>query len=216
LRTFSRFVFLLALCAVLMPAAVIVGEPAGSNNCFPFGCNFAIGTRYQQAYSSAEFPGTITIYGITFYNTYNPGANLTDATFTFSLSTITAGIDTLSNTNFDSNLGGDNTLFATQALSGASAASLTIWGTPFTYNPANGNLLLDIALTNINLRGGVYFESRNGANGIFSRYHDFGTGTIGTGLVTGFETGAGEVPEPATFALLGAGLAALALRRRAA
>ena len=54
---------------------------------------------------------------------------------------------TLSDTAFDSNLGADNVLFTTLTLSGSSPLTLTIAGNPFLYDPAKGNLLLNITIS---------------------------------------------------------------------
>jgi hypothetical protein len=152
------------------------------------------------------------------------GGALGASTYSFSLSTITAGINSLSNFNFDSNRGANNTLFASMGLSGPGPATLTITGlAPFLYDPTQGNLLLDILVT----PGGVpaipgsfiatYSERTGTATGIFSRYHNYGVGTIGYGLVTQFHFIPAAVPEPAVLTLLGTGILSLlgcALRKQ--
>jgi hypothetical protein len=164
------------------------------------------------AYASVNFSSAISITGIDFF--LSQGANLSGGTYQLSFSTITAGIDTLSETNFDGNLGADNALFTSVALAGAAPSTLSFTGSPFLYNPANGNLLLDIKILNPVGGGSAYYQMNGGAFGIFSRYHDFGTGTIGYGLVTQFDFGAASIPEPGTLALLGLGLLGLAAARR--
>jgi len=76
-------------------------------------------------------------------------------------------------------------------LSGAAPATLVIDGVvPFFYDPSKGNLLLDIVISPgaVFFPLNVFYASRSGtANGIFSRYHNFGSAFIGWGLVTEFE-----------------------------
>jgi hypothetical protein len=210
-------VILAAATAVLSAGTIVIGAPTLGGNYFPFGAPAGgAGTRYQQAYAAADFSGlgVISIYGIDFYS---GAGTIRSATYDFYLSTITAGIDTLSDTNFDANLGGNNALFASLTLSGAAPSTLTITGTPFTFDPGAGNLLLDIRISNASGTDLASFAARQDANGIFSRYHNFGSMTIGYGLVTGFDyTGGATVPEPASGLLVGLGALALAavLRRR--
>ena len=101
--------------------SITLGTDNGGN-AFPFGGSVGAGTRYQEAYASADFSGPISI-------------------------TITTDINLLSDTDFDANLGVDNTLFQTVALSGPAPAELSFTGGPFFYSPANGNLLLDFTIS---------------------------------------------------------------------
>jgi hypothetical protein len=227
-RFLSCAVILAVASAGLFAGTIVIGTPSNGPNMFPFGGPVGgyEGTRYQQAYAAADFTGlgVISIYGIDFYDPSQTAGtgNFRSGTYDFYLSTITAGIDSLDNTSFDANLGGNNALFASLTLSGVAPPTFTFTGTPFTFDPGAGNLLLDIRISNTSGSDVVYFAYRNGANGIFSRYHNFGTGTIGMGLVTGFDYTTGEtvtgetVPEPASGLLVGLGALALAavVRRR--
>lgn len=191
-------------------SVLIIGEPANGGNCFPFGCGS--GSVYQQVYASSNFAGPITISDIEFF--LDDGNSLNSGTFTLSLSTTSKAVDDLDTSNFANNLGADNALFGVYALAGAAPATLQFFGTPFTYNPANGNLLLDIHST-IAQPGSAFFEARNGdANGLFSRAHDFGSGFADYGLVTGFSYDEAQIPEPTTLLLCGLGLAGLAFGKR--
>ena len=92
-------------------------------------------------------------------------------------------------------------------LTGQTLVALTVAGTPFVYDPAGGNLLLDIR-SSISASGRAFFDARIGdADGLFSRAHNFGSGFTGYGLVTQFNTS--TVPEPGSIALVGTGLLAL-------
>jgi hypothetical protein len=201
-----RLGFLASACALTMSAGSITVGVYNTATVFPFG--FPVegpGTRYQEAYSSSLFSGPISITGIDFFLAPGHPNTLYNATFTLSLSTITAGVNDLSDTNFNGNLGADNTQFASVSLSGISGPELSFTtDTPFLYNPADGeNLLLDIQITNINGTGDAGFED-DGPDGpsTIARYQNFGTGTSGFGLVTEFD----YAPEPASFGLLAAGV----------
>jgi hypothetical protein len=117
-------------------------------------------------YTHSSFPGTITITGLQFFNTqYDSGAtSMSTGPFTFSLSTTTADWNTLSST-YAANIGADNTTVFNGSLSQPWAFGDTptiSFTTPFTYNPADGNLLLDVVANTSG--GGIYFGT-NGYNG---------------------------------------------------
>jgi len=204
---------LISLCTVLIltsasGASLVVGNtgPGHDINGFPFGgTSFGLGTRYQQAYAASDFSaigGPFAITGISFLG--GGSGNLAPSTYSLYFSTVTAGIDTLSNVNFDSNRGPDNALFATVALSGPAPPTLTFSGTPFNYDPTHGNLLLDIVVSpgGTGVFGAAFMSNTN-AVGVFSRYHNFGTANVGFGLVTEF---AYVVPEPSVAGLIGLAL----------
>ncbi|HUQ84474.1 MAG TPA: hypothetical protein VM076_25190, partial [Gemmatimonadaceae bacterium] len=182
----------IAHAAVTEAAAVntiTVGGQTEGPNFFPFGGGFGLASRYQQAYAATQF-GTsapLMIKSIAFVGGQGTFAT---STYAFSLSTITTGIDDLSTTNFNANRGPDNALLASMNLSGAAPATLRIEGaTPFLYDPARGNLLLDIVVTPgaAISSGFAAYQSRVSAFGVMSRYHNFGSGFIGYGLITQFE-----------------------------
>jgi hypothetical protein len=193
---------------------ITVGAPADSSNGDPFAGplpGFA-GTRYQQAYAAADFQGAMAITSISFFNHSPFEGPLPEATYQIFFSTITSGIDALSSTNFDSNDGPDNVLFASADLSGLAPLQLTFAGGPFDYSPADGNLLIDIHISNAVGIGGAFYDARNGtATGVFSRYQNFSASTQGFGLVTQFTFD--PVPEPSMIILLLGWLGGLVLAR---
>jgi hypothetical protein len=209
--TALRTTFGLIALAALSQAAIIIGGPPdpATGNCFPFGCSG--GTRYQQVYNAAEFGGPTLITSITFYNTqYFPGS-VAPGTYDFYLSTTSKPVDGL-DTVMSNNVGGDNAHFALYVGGGSAFPSFTVSGTGFAYDPANGNLLVDIFVSNAG-GGTVFLDARNGSGtGATSRMHDFGCCFEGWGLVTGFNVTV--VPEPSTYATFAAGLAGLAFLRR--
>jgi hypothetical protein len=207
------------------PVDLIVGETAygQGQNAFPFGTlpeyyGYA-STRYQQVYAADLFSGPARIQDLIFYPTSNTAAPILPATFDVFLSVTGYGVNELSARTFEANLGSNTQFFATMTggfiLSGA---ELSIGGTPFLYDPAQGNLLLDIRVSGAPAgHYGPFFASltpgdiSGDGSGPFSRWTDFGRGADDYGLVTGFRF---AVPESGTLALLGFGLAGLALSRR--
>ena len=206
------------LCALLLAipavADVTVGLPPdpGSGNCFPWGCSY--NAEYQQVYSHTQFSGPITITNLEFFNTQVNNNNLlmNSGTWNISLSTSSADWNTIS-TTYASNLGADNTLVfsgnLTQPWAFGDTLHITLT-TPFTYDPSQGNLLLDVVGSGITAPGGAIFFDVNGSNSYMSRVFCFSgiactNGTVGTGygLVTEFSTG---TPEPGSLALLGTGI----------
>ena len=168
---------------------IVVGAPAENSNLFPFGGGFNASNRYQQAYAASAF-GSSTPLLIRSVSFLGGQGVLFPSTYTFSLSTTTRGIDNLSTTDLVTNRGADNILFASRNLSGPAPATLTIVGaSPFLYDPSAGNLLLDIVVNpgGVTLGNGATYLARSTAFGIMSRYHNFGSGFVGWGLVTQFE-----------------------------
>jgi hypothetical protein len=133
------------------------------------------------------------------------------------LSTTDAAVDGLDTTNFDANIGPDEAIFFSGTLDGPVDSKLSLSGSPFLYDPAKGNLLLDIRAeyTGFQFGSTVYLDAMNGdAGGIFSRAQDYVSGNAGYGLVTGF-TAVPEPPAASTMLLAGAVLLStrLILRR---
>src|SRR5436190_5839466 len=203
-----RIVSIIALMGSAEAAPLIIGAPANDLNCFPFGCEFGTASRYQQVYSSAAFPGLILISEIQFYQMRSGDLNV--GSFEFYLSTTSMPVNGLDVVDFDSNLGADNSAFAIVSFSGAHSAApnvLSIAGSPFLYNPASGNLLLDIIIPGGATRPGpndlppafhdsAFFQASTA--GVFSRAHNFGEAFENIGLVTGFNT---TIPELSSFSL---------------
>ncbi len=190
-----------------------------SNNSWPF--NIAAGgllsQRYQQVYAASQFGGGGLITQIIFRPDAFAGQAFTSTLpdIQIDLSTTSAADDGLSSTYAD-NVGADDTVvFVRGALTLSSAFTgppdgpkdfdiIITLTTPFLYNPALGNLLLDVR----NFGGGsttsfdAVFTTGDGVSRVYNQDVNSGTGSTDTlGLVTGFII----VPEPGTAALLLAG-----------
>jgi hypothetical protein len=131
---------------------------ANDSRCYPFMCNNSGSNegqsiQYQQIYAANAFSGLTQINSLTFFRIFAAAAGGTSTilagNYRVSLSTTTKAVNGLS-TNLSSNIGANNTLIFTGNLGTMSTTpSFTInASTPFVYNPAAGNLLLDIVVTN--------------------------------------------------------------------
>jgi len=232
------FFLLLAAGSARATAVVVPGSAAATegndNNGFPFNIGaFGISSqRYQQVYSAAAFSAPLSITDILFRPDAFTGSafSSTLGSVEIDLSTTSAAVDALSST-FANNVGGDDAIVFNGALSLSSSFTGPAGGpkdfdilihltTPFLYNPANGNLLMDVR----NFNGGTTtpFDSVNTAGDAVSRALTFSGGVNSptadggvntTGLVTEFL--GTSIPEPGSLALLlSGGLALAALRYR--
>jgi uncharacterized repeat protein (TIGR03803 family) len=193
LRILSATLLTVALAMSPTPAhaaGVVVGA-TNDSNCLPFSCYRSTVTEYQQVYSSAAFSAPISIYSLTFYNTFtNFGFLLSPGTFKLYLSTTSAPVGGLS-TTFATNIGADESLVYSGTLPMDSQLSLGghfdfLLSKKFSYNPATGNLLLTVISPNDAVTDS-FLDSQD-SSALMSRAYGSGLSgsTDGIGLVTGF------------------------------
>jgi PEP-CTERM motif len=190
---------------------------------------------YQELFAAGQFPGSIDITGLAFRA--SPGTGSVDWMFsslnvylsTSSKATNGTGSDLMSTTLAD-NIGVDNTLvfsgtnvtLSDAGCSGPGACPSdlnTAFTTPFKYDPANGNLLVEYVFTGFFASGAglVDQEGFRSPGGSVAQVTDFGSSTATTGTFSygGLVTQFTSTPEPASWIMM-AGAAGLlwALRRR--
>jgi hypothetical protein len=240
-----------SLFAAAPAFADVIVTPAGAGNAqgpAPITYYGATGSRDQQIFSSSFFAAPVSISGISFraYPGAAPSGFFSD-TVNVSDITIRAAVTALSaneasglqpSANFASNLGSSFSTVFTGPLTLTTAATGTgpqpfdytvNFSSPFAYDPAAGNLLLDFLIpVGATVSGGGFgfltFDTANTNNdGVRSVSSIFNggatTGVLDTsGAITAFNvtTLAAAVPEPGSWALMitGFGLAGVTLRRR--
>jgi hypothetical protein len=226
MRPPRRLPLALALTALALTAfaaapargqSVTVGT-AGQSNCIPFGCAFAV-TRYQQVYAAGALGGPAAITSVAFQTVFPTNPAISAATYALRLGYTQAPVNGL-NGALAANVAGPLTAFATLSLPvGPAPSTLTFVGAaPFAYDPALGNLLLDLLIDDP--QGGYASFAADDSGVATSRAYQEGdySGADAVGLVTTFGLAPAPVttaPEPGTWALLGTGLLALgAVARR--
>lgn len=223
-----------ATCS-LQADSLILGDPPmqGTGNCDPFGCPtfFGLGT-YQQVYLSSAFPDTISIQGLTFFEAQVlNGAAPASGSFTLSFSYTSFAPGDLNLANPEANVSWGYEEFFSGTLPSltpkGTGDELIINGTPFVYDPADGNLLLTVTVNGAsNSTPPLYLNEAqcgpqttcpNGVSVVSSSAY-FGTtngGNQSGGLVTGFDYAPGSaVPEPGSWSLVLAGMAAIGWSKR--
>jgi len=142
------------------PTRAPVGGPADTSSVFPFLVKQMLlsSMRYQQIYAASSFTNvpkectyitTLTFLGDDF-QTYAPRWTVTN--MQINLSTTVRTVDNLS-TNFVENVGADDTVvFGPSSHEFFNVVQRNVYlillDRPFRYNPADGNLLLDIRIFN--------------------------------------------------------------------
>jgi hypothetical protein len=198
-----------------------------SNNVFPFGYTGYIG-EYQQVYRGSRFPSPVVISAVSF--TFNPQfigapniASTVTSAFSLGLSTTTAGPVSLSSRYAD-NIGSDRSRVFAGTIAGVATEPFSFripFETPFAYDPAAGNLLLDVIIRqNVTPRDQLFPFAFGTSFDMGRVFNLFGNSPAAAdenrGLLTRFEV-ATPTPEPASAVLVGiclAGFLAASRRRR--
>lgn len=189
---------------------------------------FPYAMRYQQLYDASQFADAINITRISFF-AFPMGAETEwngVSTYRMTVSTTTTALGAL-NLRFADNVGADASVYDTETFSGAPAyGDLISFTGSFNYDPALGNLLVDIERIIDGPSAGVRIQA--GFNlGEFDRAYSHsdtvlvesgGRNQDGYGARTRFDFGpvTTPVPEPETYVMLLAGLSLLGFvaRRR--
>jgi hypothetical protein len=205
-----------ASAATLVAPGTYANTEAPYTNSFPFNTTTH---RYQQVYTTAEFgslPGPVFITQLAFR--LDRGAVTFSSTIPnvqIDLSTTARSVEgpNLLSNNFANNVGADNVTVRTGPLSIASSSAvpplattprafdiLIPLTTPFRYDPAAGNLLLDVRV--LQAAQTSFFDAVNEADNVARVWVNDVNAAIGSvdsaGLITQFTY---VVPEPASAAL---------------
>ncbi len=223
--------FLILLTASLMlHASVTVGTYSGPD-CYPFMCNDS-GTNsgqtmdYLQVDTAAAFSGPTAINNLTFYYATGSGGTSNVIGGSYSFYWGYAAFNSINNlsSNLPSNyIGGPNFLGTHTVPAGGQSygGSLNFAVAPFTYDPTQGNLLIEVVASNqdnVPNYGGNGWNQADYSGTVSSIAYciNGGCATNFDGLVTTFgNTGSGSpTPEPGTIIMLGSGIIGLATRLR--
>ena len=213
-------------------ASVTIGNPSSiGGDCYPFTCNAsgnATGPSldYYEIYSAAAFAAPLTIGTLTFHDAGLGGdGDLLAGTYDISLGTTTEPLGS----GYPVTVTNETPFYSATLPANTTYNGVTFTGYDFAYDPAVGNLVVHIEVSDQTdvpdqLGESSYLQADLGTSTI-SRAYLVTQGRSGSGigaLVTTFDGGGiaggggGAVPEPASWALmlLGAGGLGSALRAR--
>lgn len=188
-------------------AQTLVIGTGGDATVYPFASTYT--GEYQQIYAASAFTGPVRITQIAFASTADGALGAYTFNGTVSLGTTAATPGTPGN-SFAGNKRADfMSVFSgtqTATLLGTRTFDLVFNITPFTYNPASGNLLVDVVASSASSL--ATFDVTNTTDPLLGRLYNVNGGssafpTANYGLRTRFANTA--APEPASLALIGVG-----------
>jgi len=138
----------------------------------------------------------VAITGIDFFNTQFIGGAPATGAYDLSLSYTSKPVGALDTTNPANNITSGSQPFSNGSLPGLSGGMLDFTGTPFSYDPAGGNLLLTVTISG-GADGSPILYLDQAQTQLQTSFAFFGTvqgGNFAGGLVTEFVTS--TVPEP--------------------
>jgi hypothetical protein len=185
-------------------AAVTVGTPTIGGLCAPFGCSYS--GVYQQVYGSSAFSGPTAINTVEFlFPQFGNEWTDNNGSYTIAFYLTNQPVNGLS-TNPATN--------ATTLLSSfgtfTPGLSYSFVGNSFTYDPALGNLLMQVMSSGTPGDSNALAYSSATGDAMSNLYRPLGGGALTTGtngLVTSFSVT--PVPEPSTWALMLVGFFAI-------
>ena len=190
--------------------SVTVGN-ANDGNCYPFVCAASDGiTLYQQIYNQDNFSNSAYILSFNYnlFTEFGYGSDLMDsATYTIGFSTLP---DYILSTDPTANIGPDYKEFGVFSLSGYSPEILSFKGSPFFYDPSQGNLLMTVQISDLLSPGAYASTYYNSDRFTDNTYRLFGNtmqyALDGGAPVTTFNL-TSSLPAPTPLPLLGVGAA---------
>lgn len=217
-RLLKATLLMVVLSATSVFATTVTVGNMDSGNCYPFMCNdtgtnVGVSIDYQQAFNSAAFSGPMNISSMS-WDFAPPFGGLPIAlggnyTFYWGYSAVSLGLNP---SNLAGNYNGSANPLGTASinpggLNYGSTLILTL-GSPFTYNPANGDLILEIVVDSQDVvpngSGNSYMWADYTGADTSRAYCLTGLGCAGGvgALVTTFN-GTPAVPEPGTLVMFG-------------
>jgi len=196
-------------------ASLIIGQN-DNGNCFPFSCLASTqGTHYQQIYAANSFSQPQKISSISFFSWREGPIDTASYSISFYLSSRAVNNLSLNPMNNKGSLLAEFGLFN---LTGSMPAQLLFDGTDFIYNPALGNLLMDVKVSNVTKTVGQVSYFQADYSGLHTQRfysNDYVGSSVGPGaLVTEFGFSAlNTVSAPASLSCLLIGLIAIARRQ---